>query len=56
MWSRVHLSRTHLDRSQPRGLFVVRTHRILIADDSSIEAEQVRRALEVLPGAVFTIV
>jgi two-component system, NtrC family, sensor kinase len=34
----------------------VRTNRILIADDSSIEAEQVRRALEVLPGAVFTIV
>jgi two-component system NtrC family sensor kinase len=34
----------------------VRTHKILIADDSSIEAEQVRRTLEALPGAVITVV
>jgi two-component system, NtrC family, sensor kinase len=34
----------------------VRTYKILIADDSSIDAEQVRRALEALPGAVITIV
>jgi two-component system NtrC family sensor kinase len=34
----------------------VRNHKILIADDSSIDAEQVRRALEVLPGAAITVV
>ncbi len=56
MWARAHLSGGHADRSQQWGPHAVRTHKILIADDSSIEAEQVRRALEVLPGAVFTIV
>lgn len=34
----------------------MRTHKILIADDSAIEAEQVRRALEALPGAIITVV
>src|SRR4029453_3618476 len=34
----------------------VRTHKILIADDSHIEAEQVRRTIEMLPGASITVV
>jgi DNA-binding response OmpR family regulator len=34
----------------------VRTHRILIADDSSIEAERIESALSALPGAVLTVV
>jgi DNA-binding response OmpR family regulator len=35
---------------------VVRTYKILIADDSTIEAEQARRVLEMLPGALITVV
>lgn len=35
---------------------VVRTHRILIADDSNIEAERVKAALAALPGALLTVV
>src|SRR5436190_17988078 len=50
------LSGTRADRSDRMGLSVVRTHRILIADDSSIDADQVRRALETLPGASISIV
>lgn len=35
---------------------MVRTHRILIADDSGVEAQRIKDALEVLPGAVLTVV
>jgi two-component system, NtrC family, sensor kinase len=34
----------------------VRTHKILIADDSGIEAERIRRTLEQLPGVSTTVV
>jgi DNA-binding response OmpR family regulator len=34
----------------------VRTHKILIADDSSVEAEHIRKTLAALPGADITVV
>ena len=40
----------------PRGSGYVRSHKILIADDSNADAEHARRTLERLPGAEITVV